>query len=833
MTPAHDESGDDTTSSLGDSSYDFIDDRSNATTDDEDQDALIESTTSSDGNTFEQLPTPSRSRECDGVADHGLQHQGSEYPQSPPGSSRAEHVVSGEGPGQAATHLDIHQTHEPIEFDEPSITNLNASRFTEVSHTLKIVEKQSGLDEFYYNLLDRVQGHLAITVRQTMISHSLTPKDGQYKIMYVGDTAAREQILQKIGTALAANMKCSTPDSEKPRSSKFNIVPISAFGEESWPEVVLIDSSGLELSVEDCRYASFDRREGSNDSLRLELSGGTTVHSNWNGSNFEVSNDWRLPDIAVFCLPDDDNFSLKMTRQFARSFMSRHKVLSIVISRSPTWDKPSMEPITLDYLTPHISLDSRNSSLVQAQIVRRYPIDLTTFLNIDAGQMNRNLACLAAASRSPKPQRDQHTSSRHGKRSPADSSLSLRETINSLVTDVRKDGLRGLNQYEYLAGFAVVLISVLSMLVIGLGVSELLGASRVSNSRVFPANTSLPSSSEVLTFPALQTADPSFSSTFAPTVNSPSSISTQPPQTKGLSASTDLASFLLDAYTLSPDKSEQFKVHVLGDCHIILRLPHWFNKTRKTPRLSFEILRGNLKLEHQATTLFDGVYALQIPPEDAYGVLRVKLSTETKPVINESFEVDFGSSWLKVTGWKKATRVLTEVVRKDVHLAQASLSNIFVHANTGISIFVEQQRKKTAGRTILKSHLFETATKTRDLVAAQVEDVRKAMVKGLRSTRANAVSQISRSVEEIAKDVAFYTRTKAFKLAHSARLLARTASGGDIEARLKGLADLKQRSLRVSQKKVLKAWWRLRGMPSQKTTKIKAKRRSPPRGCEL
>ena len=826
MAPTHDESGDDTTSSLGDSSYDFIDDRSNATTDDEDQDALTESTTSSDGHTFEQIPTPFRDAERGGLVDQSLHYQASDYPQSSPVFSRPEPVMSGEGFDQAATNPNVQQMHEPIEFDEPSITNLNASRFTEVFHTLKTVEKQPSLDDFYYQLLDRLQGHLAVTVRQTMISHSLTPKDGQYKIMYVGDAAAREQILQKIGTALAANLKCSMPDSETPRSSKFNIVPISAFGEESWPEVVLIDSSGLELIVEDCHNASFDRKEGSNDSLRLDLSGGTTVHSHWNGSDFEVSDSWRLPDLAIFCLPDDDNFTLKMTRQFARSFMSRHKVLSIVISQSPTWEKSSTEPITLDYLSPHITLESRNSSLIHAQIIRRYPVDLATFMSIDAGQMNRNLACLAAASRSPKSQLDPQPFAKQGKRSPVKSHLAIREIINSLVNDVQKDGLKGLNRYEYLAGFAVILISLLSMLVVGLGLSELLGASRVSNSRVFPANISVPSVPSVSTSSVLHTAHHSSSSTLAPTIDSLSPISTHAPPEKGSPANTDLASFLLDTYALSPDKSEQFKIHVLGDCHVILRLPHWFSKVRKNPRLSFKILHGNTEIEHQATILFDGVYALQIRREDAYGVLRVKTWTDTKPIINESFEVDFGSSWLKVAGWKKATRIMSEALARDVHSAQSSLSSVLDHVNTSISTFLGQQREKIAGTMMIKSHL-GTAARTREFIVAQVKDKRRTWLKRLHTTRAIAKSRISQNLEEFSKEVARYTRTKSSTFSNSARLLIRTVGRGNVKAKLSGIADLRKRSVRGTQKKMLKAWWCLKGAPEQKRTKGKVKRHSP------
>lgn len=825
MTSNHEESGDDTTSSLGDSSYDFIDDRSNATTDDEEQDAMTASTTSSDVHTFEQVDVPLRGRGPNDPADQSSHRQALAEPCD-------KEVFSGSEPiSSQGSHLLAYDEQEPIEFDEPSVTNLNSSRFTEVSHTLKIIEKQSSRNELDKNVLNRLQSQLAVTVRQTMTSHSLAPEGGQYKILYLGDPSAREPIIQKIGTALAAGLTRSTREPDKARSSKFSIVPISDFGDESSPEVVLIDSSGLELTVEDCLYASFARKDSGTDSLRMNLSSGTLVESMWTGSSFAVSNNWRLPDIAVFYIPDSDNFAFKMTRQFAQSFMNRHKVLSIVISQSTLWDKPITEPITLNYMTPHICLESRKSNFVNAHIVRRFPIDLTTFLNIDAGQMNRNLACLAATAASSQHRQDRKvTSAEELRKTTNQGSWSFRGLIESIVYDVQGDGLRGLNRYEYTAGMAVLLMSVLGMLAFGFGLTELLGASKVSNSRVFPVQTKVLSTSSSSTT-ALSSVVPSFLPSAPPLVSgsgsgSGSPISTQVSVAKSVSPNTDLAAFLLDAYTLAPNKSEQFKVHALGDCHIVLKPPHWLSKMRKSPKLLFKVLQGDVELVHQPTTLFDGVYALQIKREDAYGVLTVEVWTESKPVVNENFEVDFGTSWLRVAGWKKATHALTETFRCDLHSVQTSLSTVYDHAKTELSMFVQERRKKVkaqnaAEKAILKSHL-EAVVKTKELMVAQTRDLQRGLAMRLYATQAATSNQIRSKAGEITEELALYTRSKASKITHQARIYARSITRLDIKGYARSARNLRRSHLREMQKKTLKTWWKVRGPPKQERMKAKA-----------
>ena len=826
MTSTHDDSCDDTSSSLGDSSYDFIDERSNASTDYEDQDAMTESTTSSDGHGFDQIDIPSQEPAPNDQVDQSSQGQASVSSSVHATLAESESFPSEQYSEDQATSEHITPSHLPggheaIQFDEPSVINLNSSRFTEVSHTLQIMVKHEQTNAFYKTILDYLPGQLAVTVKQTMTPYGLTPEGGSYKILYVGHPEHREPIVQKIGTALAASLKCSTPDSEKSRSSKFNIVPISGFGETASPEVVLIDSSGLELNVEECCYASFARMEDGNDTLHLAMTDGTFVESTWTGSRFALSNSWKLPDIAIFCVPENDNSQLKQTCQFARSLMSRHAVQSIVISQTPQWDKPPREYITLDYLTPHISLEARKSSTGVAQLVRRYPVDLATFLNIDAGQMNRNLACLAVAHGSSRPG-SQPLSNRKLENGRDSRQWSFWGWLDSIVSDGQKEGPKILKRFEPISGVAFILMAVLPLLILGIGFSGFLGASKVSNSRVFPTTAV----STTMLASTASTAPSSLSSTTALVTTTASSTPAHVSPVRSLSSNTDIASFLLDAYVLAPNKSEQFKVHVLGDCHIVLRPPHWFSKMKKPPKLLFNVLRGGTELEHELTTLFDGVYALQIPREDAYGLLNVSIWTDSKPKVNESFEVDFGSSWLKVAGWKKATRALTESIRDDLSLVQNNLSTVYDQIKTGVSTFVQQQKKVKAQReaeaAIVQSH-YRTAAKTKELIVAQTRDLARNFTGKLHDRQAVISQQIKASAGNFTKDLSVYTRNKTSMISKQARVLARAATGVDVKALAQEVGDFRRRHLRETQKLALKTWWKIGGVPKQRRMKVKTK----------
>ena len=820
MNVNHEDSCDDTSSSLGDSSYEFIDERSNASTDYEDQDPMTESTTSSDGHGFDQIDAQPQQTPLSSHDNQPPQDLDSTIFGSHDISSESEHLSSTQQTQEhkALEHImtDPDDQQESIQFEEPSVINLNSSRFTEVSHTLQVLEKLEQSDELYDALGGTFPGQLAVTVKQTMTTHSLTPEGGSYKILYVGPPEHREPIVQKIGTALAASLKCSTPDSESSRPSKFNIVPISGFGEAAAPEVVLIDSSGLELNVEECHYATFTRREAGNDTLHLTMTDGKVVHSTWNGSKFALSSDWKVPDIAIFCLPEHESLQSKQTRQLARSVMSRHAVQSIVIYQTEQWYK-NREHITLDYLTPHICLESRLSKPGSSQVIKRVPIDLATFLSIDAGQMNRNLACLAVAHGSSRP-RPQHIGEVNSTHKANSIQSYIRSFLDSYLSDNQREVLESL---ERLKPMAICVVFVMSLFLLGLGVSGFLGASKVSNSRIFPTTA--------ISTTALASTVPPMSSFAALATSTAQTTANQISTTRSLSPNTDIASFLLDAYILAPNKSEQFKVHVLGDCHIVLRPPHWFSKLKKPPQLSFKVLRGKTELEHQLTTLFDGVYALQIPREDAYGLLNVSIWTGPKPNINENFVVDFGSSWFKVAGWKKATRGFRESVREDLRAVKMTLGNMYCQAKTGFAASLEQQRAKVKAqreteKAILQSH-YKTAVRTKKLLVAKTRNFTRDLKTQIHERKAIISKRIRARAEQFSNDTSLYTRNKTSMISQRTRLLARAATTVKVNEVTQGILDTKRKQLREAQKAVLKMWWKLRGVPKHQSVKVKAKSR--------
>ena len=827
MSSKHDDNScDDTSSSLGDSSYDFVDDRSIATTDDEDQEAMTESITSSDEHGLD-YPHPRQLHARSNVTDdHNSHSQGSNDYSNQNTLVESDPYFSDQEADLPALPEQIplsklYEQHEAIEFVEPSITNLNFSRPLEVSHTLKITDaRDSPVSNYHLNMLEPRSGNVAVTVRQTMACGGLQLRGRPYKVLYVGIPSMRDAILQKIATALATSLRNSSfPDSEKPRASKFNVVPISAFGDEASPEVVLIDSSGLEMNVEECSFASFTRKEDGNDSIRMQLSDGTEVISSWSRSKFILSNDWRTPDIAIIGSSGRDGAATKQTRRIFRSFMSRHAVQTIVVTESPHWDFQA-DPITLDYMTPHIHLESLEPmGQTRSRTVGRLPIDLATFLSIDAGQMNRNLACLDSARGSPKDcMLPKFTKSRIS----SQDRLSFQEIYDACITDFRKDGLKCLNRYEYMAGFVMMLMSVLGIVVVGLGLTGVLGASRVTNSRVVSTNVisnsapSFSTSTSMSAAPLTLLSRTGLAEGFVPSV--PTAVSPG----RSLSTDVDIASFLLDAYTLSPIKSEQFKVHVLGDCHVVLRPPHWFGKMKKAPKLLFKITRGDKTLDHQLSALFDGVYALQIPRENAYGVLNVAIWTESKPKINESFEVDFGSSWFKVVGWKKASRVLTESIRSDMDSIQTSLRNLYSHTMTRLSDSLQEQGE--VKKAMLNFHL-EALSKAKELVMLQTKDLLRRVLIDLHQSHAAASNTIKRHSENITKDLIAYGREKTFTITQQSRILAQEVTISNLRA-FRSVRVFSQKHLRDTQKRALRMWWKIGGAP-KKTLKVKNAGKGP------
>ena len=807
-----DNSVEDTASSLGDSNYDFIDDRSVATTDDEEQDQMTASTTSSDAVEIE-APGP----QGDLVGTNGLStsHQdGSPETLRTPtfGSERQEQ----EDPAMATQFQDVlaQLSSEPIVFEEPSVIDLKSSSYPEVSQNLA-TWNASDVAQYMGPPSPSSASKVHLHVRQRMALQNFDLKNQVYKVLYKGNTEMKESIMQKIGAALAA---CPRPSGESrdAKPSKFNVIPVSGFGDTMNPEVVLIDSSGLELIVEDCISASARSPELRHSPVELKFSNGRSVKSVKKDSSFEFSENWDLPDLAICCVSRPEVHESDTLFQI---FMSRHSINTVVISDEVQLDQ---SPI-VDLVAPHLCLEYENPTS-HTTVKRGLPIDLATFLRIDAGQMNRSLACLADRRKSSLRKEDETERDKQG---PA-AVKADKDVIPPNLLDV----LKGTMANPPLLVFC--LVSIIYGLFMLNTMSGHLGSAKVGSASKDAVSS--PHAPAVVVSLASQL---SFSSSI-PTAGSTSPIRT--PSVNTLSAKTDMASFLLDAYPSASGKSEKFQIHVLGDCHVVLRPPHWLTKIRKPPPMLFDISRRGVVLTHKVSSLFDGVYALQIAREEAYGSLNVSVRTETKPFVNETFEVDFGSSWLKVAAWKRATRALTAAMQQDLDIVQSSLSVVYNHTRSELSTFVQNTKEHVASRRGHQYAQSKWAVRTKSLIIAQSKDLSRilsiklhhgrkeaskqmhALARDLRSVSRDLYgisSDIHTTSTEIAQTLATPFRSRSLASYRRAGIFAGFGTKA-VSQRLDEALKATKRHYRDSQKRALKAWWRIKGTPGRKSERWRA-----------
>lgn len=800
-----DNSCDEGSSSLGESTYDFIDDRS--ITDDDDQDGMAESTTSSsDGRCVDKLTDE---RELPLQIEHrsqGSDEQNFHQSVSPDSSSgiRDETAFSqSQAVGSITNPAFSKHSAGTIKFEERSVTNLDSARFVEVSHNLRQIKE----NEISSSIA--CAGQIRVTLRQTMTSLSLDLKGKGYKVLYVGDPAVKDIIMQKLGAALAANLK------DTPRASKFNVFPMS-YEDSTNSEVLLMGSSGIELIVEECNRASFVRRQEDRDTISMELSDGTNIQSWWGGSDFFVSDDWVLPDISIFCVSCDDDIFAMQTRRFARSLMSRHGIQSIIISKA-SLNLKSAEPITLDYFTPHVCLERQAPNEERPHIVRRLPIELETFLSIEAGQMNRNLSCLALAKRSACCKKDYVPQDQ-------DVLFAKRSFSCTYVIDTCKSAIKTVPVFGLVLALLLVIVCLVPIFDFA--------TPRISSNRITQMRATHSDPGQLISTSSNSVSSRGLTGT---TASSTLSVSPQASQVKNLSTDTDIASFLLDAYALTPNKSQRFKIHVSGDCYVIMRPPHSFMELWRAPALLYNISRKGSSLKHTVSTLFDGVYALQVPREEAYGMVNITIWTESKPHIQERFELDFGSSWLKIAAWKRATHAVTKAVQSDINIVQNGLSIVYDQTKTELSVFVNNTKQKVAiqkeaEKAALVAHL-QWAARMRNIMSAQGTELSRNFFHKMQSSIRHASWTIKDHLRISTNHIGVRTYSTNNMATEFAKLVTQTASGVDVQVLCKEIQDFRLKCLRAFQKRALKTWWRLGGTPKHPKQKaVRTKDRNGFRG---
>lgn len=240
---------------------------------------------------------------------------------------------------------------------------------------------------------------LIATIRQTMSPYYM-PARVPLRILYIGSDAAKRDIIYKVSSALMASASKSDSAASLGQGSEtiYNIVPISAFGSATVPEVELMETSTFQIKVENCTSAVKDCHGSSQDPQNhvysLSIDNERTYKSFVKPDGPVVIPSWEMPHLAIFYCTGTDDASTIETREAALGVMVRHHVPCLFISHEADLEKP-LPGRWRGHLDPHTLHISIESGSPEHQIVpERVPVDLTSFLNIDARQMNRNLALI-------------------------------------------------------------------------------------------------------------------------------------------------------------------------------------------------------------------------------------------------------------------------------------------------------------------------------------------------------------------------------------------------------------------------------------------------------
>ena len=823
---ADDSSVDENMSSIEDSVWDIIDEASVATSDDEDQNLSRQPTPSSDGHDQEMegsyedtsIGYESQSRGLssspDGLSmDTDMQQGGTEAVEDLWNSELTSFGIHDNAEVKRDHAPNAIHTQRSIKFHESRLNKeVSCSEDVNVVHTVKVFEGKER-DELCRCLrLTSPPSRIVGTIRQCM-HHQALRLNGPYKLLYVGSSSAKQAIIKKISAALALS---TTSAVTKSPPAKFSIIPISAFGGETSPEVVLIDHTGLEIHVEECTSASYVKEDDGKDTIHLNLDDGRSkISSYWNNKSFTLLNNDKNPDIAIVCIPNDESTAAKQTRVLARSFISRHDIPVIVISVEPGWSKHS-QAMTLDYKTPHCSVEAYEPQDDISRVLKRLPINLSSFLNIEAVQMNRNLACLRQVC---------IDNGRNGVKQVQPGNAHT----NSPGLGTKKGWFNKTSFQTFLGTWPasklarlLIYVALFSIVLLSLDGSKL-------------ATTYGKNSREIVASPSPQKLQPAT----APVTFSPLSTAldlipknkvlekSELLRTKSLFAhtSTELASVLLESYPTAPNRSQKFQIHVVGDCHIILQPPHWFTVLRRSPALLFKVTRRGEPLDYSFSAIFEGVYALQLSNEDAYGTVDVLVWTIKKPKIHESLQVDFGNPWLRVAGWRKASQVATSQAREELQSAQTSLASVYEQAADGIQTLMKQAVAKAeyALKEVEKAGLtsLHHTVKTTEIMIAQSKGLSRTLTQQVQHQGSKATSHLITQQERLHRDIAGFSRKMSDLLLWQAQIISNAASRLNVITLTHELQEYRETHLIESQKQAIRLWWNLRGGPPPKKPTLK------------
>ncbi|KAK3987888.1 hypothetical protein QBC44DRAFT_343609 [Cladorrhinum sp. PSN332] len=561
--------------------------------------------------------------------------------------------------------------------------------------------------------LSNTPKRLVATIRQTMSQSYLSTQE-PLRILYVGHPGAQRSIVLKICGALWASPKNGDKDQDyfnRHREGVYNIVPISSFGPA--PELDLMEASHYQIKVEHCTSAEEERSEDSTASpsvYSLTIEHDKVYESQISSSGRSVVQPkWALPHVAVFYCADKDDVDVAGTRDVAWACMKRHSIPCIFISERQDFTNNTTGNWGdyVDEHAVHLCLESRDPE--KPMSAHRFPIDLASFENIDARQMNRNLAYLTGLSEPEESFVEVETSST--KEAPEFELVEyLGAARQAWARFVESDEFARL--VRFFVPFAFALLAVpLAMLSNSLFQSSK-SLSQVPSlgqappllqvSSVSPINSASSAKTSMATSTTTKTVVISLTST--QTVQ----LGQSGPSTSTLASALSFAGLLSDKPSAAPVEPEVKRpsspptnkgassakktvcsVQVSGPSEFVVDLvgrnkAWWF----AADEITIDAYRGDEHLETK-TSPVDGGILVQLAPKDAHGILKVSVVSTGRPKINETFEVDFGKT------------AVAEVFEAGLHMLQDVLKKVSSGVDDGVSNILE--RGQAAGNQAKKA----------------------------------------------------------------------------------------------------------------------------------
>ena len=510
-------------------------------------------------------------------------------------------------------------------------------------------------------------------VQQTVAKESLDT-DKPFRVLYIGDVAFRNAVLDKIGDALVSTSSSrSGLEGTSTESGRFHVVPTSC---DAGSQAELLPMHA-QLIVDECVGATVEAHADTNPNIiLLSFKNRPPCTSLWTGSGYRVysPSDWTLPAVAIFFISSKDDATAAHRRSLAHAFMQRHGVPSMSISQEPLWMAAATEqPMPVNTHSIHLCLESRHAVTGETTILKRYPIDWKTFDDITPSQLNRNLASLATLYPKATTTSGVVTCSSSTMEHPAFSYLAKR--VHEAAPIIRRASF-----YLIALTMAVSMMSYMGLL---------------SYIVVSPFATKYTNMSEATSIVA-STGGPASAVVVAPV----DSVGQYSLSLRAAQSSLNLhPKAVEEGVTPIMDKQQQrqrlgFEIQTLGDFHVVIKPPQGSRSTKKRGRFDVQVHRHEQALPYHMTKLFDGVYSLQLDREDAHGLINITV-TSVKPPLRQTTLVDFGTPWLKIANWKRAAQLVSTQLVREFGTAQAGVSVAYGRLYTDLQELMGDVVKKT------------------------------------------------------------------------------------------------------------------------------------------